>query len=125
MDAETWMDARAALDLGFADSLITGDKKPFADPADEPDDSPDDDPDTDDEPDDPEDSDGDDEAPGKAAPSKRKQNAAGSRGIVFSRRTTEQLLLNKITHHQPEPAAAPATTGRLVDLYAALANARR
>lgn len=115
MDAETWMDARAALDLGFADTLITSDKKPFTDPEYDPD-NPDEEPDDQD----------DDGAPGKAAPSKRKQNDAGSRGIVFSRRTTEQSLLNKITHHQPEPAAAPATTGRrLVDLYAALANTRR
>ena len=119
MDAETWMDARAALDLGFADTLITGDKKPFADTEDDPDD----DPDSDDEPDDPDD-DGDE--PGKASPPKRQQNAAGSRGNVFSRRTTEQLLLNKITHHQSEPAVAPAATGRrLVDLYADLANTRR
>ena len=110
MDAETWMDARAALDMGFADTLITGDKKPFTDP-DEPDNDPDED---------------DDAKRGKPAPSARSQNSHASRGVVFARRTTEQQLLNKITHHNPEPPTpVPAPAGRrLVDLYAALAGTR-
>ena len=109
MDAETWMDARAALDMGFADALITGDKKPFTDP-DEPDNDPDE----------------DDDKRGKPAPSAPSQNSQASRGVVFARRTTEQQLLNKITHQTPEPTAiVPAPTGRrLVDLYAALAGTR-
>ncbi|MEW6903257.1 head maturation protease, ClpP-related [Trueperella pyogenes] len=112
MDAETWMDALAALDLGFADTLITGDQKRLDDPEEEPADKPGDDDDS--------------GEPGKTAPPKRKQGAHASQGLVFSRRTAEQQLLNKITHHQPEPAAAPAATGRrLVDLYADLANTRR
>ena len=109
MDAETWMDARAALDMGFADTLMTGDKKPFTDP-DEPDNDPDE----------------DDDKRGKPAPSARSQNSQASRGVVFARRTTEQQFLNKITHQNPEPPSiVPAPTGRrLVDLYAALAGTR-
>lgn len=108
MDAETWMDARAALDLGFADTLITADQKRLTDP------------DESNEPD-------DDDDQNEAAPSKRDNSARASRGVVFSRRTAEQQLLNKITDHQPEPrAAATSGTGRrLVDLYADLANTRR
>lgn len=117
MDAETWMDARAALDMGFADTLITGGKKPFTDRDDEPDNDPDEEPDED-----------EDEGAkrGKPVPSARSQNSHVSRGVVFARRTTEQQLLNKITHQTPEPTAiVPAPTGRrLVDLYAALAGTR-
>lgn len=29
MDAETWMDARAAIDMGFADELLTGQRNPM------------------------------------------------------------------------------------------------
>ena len=111
MDAETWMDARAALDMGFADTLITGDKKPFTNPDDEPDDDPDED---------------DGAKRGKPVPSAPSQNSQATRGVVFARRTAEQQLLNKITHRNSEPPAiVPAPTGRrLVDLYATLAGTR-
>ena len=45
MDAETWMDARAAIQMGFADQLLTGTRDPIFDAGKNPDE--DDDPDKD------------------------------------------------------------------------------
>ena len=100
MDAETWMDARAAIDLGFADRLITPTK---AEPASVLDDS----------------------AEGEPV-----QAQASGGGVVFSARAADRQLLNKLTSQQTPPVPAPAEAGeslvlpgrRLVDLYADLAQ---
>ncbi|MEA5658989.1 MAG: ATP-dependent Clp protease proteolytic subunit [Cutibacterium granulosum] len=77
MDAETWMDARAAIDLGFVDGLLTTQDPHQLEPAKPPTDP-----------------------------------------VMFSRRCSEQTLIN---HCTTPPVTAPAPAGRrVVDLYAAL-----
>lgn len=104
MDAETWMDARAAIDMGFADELITGDTTHLTDQVDQ-----------------------SSSPPGARASARLSApQPEPARGVVFSARATDQILLNKITSHHRTPASTqetPASTGRrLVDLYAALAT---
>lgn len=122
MDAETWMDARAAIDMGFADELLTGERNPmFAVSPEKPED-PDDDEDEDESPDEP---DEDDEKHPPFPP----KNAGLS--TVFSRRAAEQKLVAHLTASSPprpvrppRPTVTPAVpVGRRVcDLYAELIN---
>ena len=122
MDAETWMDARAAIDMGFADELLTGERNPmFAVSPEKPED-PDDDEDEDESPDEP---DEDDEKRPPFPP----KNAGLS--TVFSRRAAEQKLVAHLTASSPprpvrppRPTVTPAVpVGRRVcDLYAELIN---
>lgn len=117
MDAETWMDARAAIDMGFADELLTGQRNPaFAVEPKKPDDDPDDDPDEDD----------DEELKRQVFPPKNV-----GQGTVFSRRAAEQKLVAHLTAtsppkpvRPPHPTATPAVPvgRRVLDLYAELAN---
>ncbi|WP_207203810.1 head maturation protease, ClpP-related [Actinomyces minihominis] len=95
MDAETWMDARAAIDLGFADRLITNTKTVVVEV---------------------------DEDAGGTEEGESGRATASGRGVVFSARNADRQLLNKITSHQPQPAPPqPEASGRrLVDLYADL-----
>lgn len=127
MDAETWMDARAAIDLGFADQLLTGSRDPIFNADKKPDEDEDepesDEPDT--EPDDPDED--DDGKPGKKqSPFPPKKNRTG--GVVFARRTWEQQLVAACTHRQPDaPPGTPVLPAgsrgrRVVDLYAQLTN---
>lgn len=123
MDMETWMDATAAIDLGFADELLTSKRTPAPD-EEEPDD----------EPEDPDDSgDGEDENESKQPkppfpPKKNERN-----GVVFSRKVTEQRLVAQLVKHCPSgspPSSdsycssqpAGACGRRVVDLYAYLTN---
>lgn len=94
MDAETWMDANAAIDLGFADRLITSSKQATAD----------------------EDAD--------EALDVQSRKATARAGVVFSARAADRHLLNKLTSHQPTsaPPQPEAPGRRLVDLYADLAH---
>ena len=119
MDAETWMDARAAIDMGFADELLTNQRDPMF--AIEPDNEPDDDEDKVDSPDEPD----DDE---KRLPFPPKNAGLGT---VFSRRAAEQKLVAHLTATSPPKPMRPphlittpaAPLGRRVcDLYAELAN---
>lgn len=124
MDAETWMDATAAIDLGFADELLTSKRTPAPD-EEEPDD----------EPEDPDDSgDGEDE---ESASKKVPGRAKNKHGVVFSRKVSEQQLVAQLAMHgksaappgPPPPVsehpclkpAAPCVR-RVVDLYAHLTN---
>lgn len=125
MDAETWMDARAAIQMGFADELLTGSRDPIfdADPKkpDEEEPGPDEG-DTEPEPDEPdEDKDEGDKPAKKGPPFPSKKNHAG--GVVFARRTSEQQLVAACTTHQP-PARQPVSPQgrRVVDLYSQLTN---
>ncbi|AWA43106.1 head maturation protease, ClpP-related [Trueperella pyogenes] len=122
MNAETWMDARAAIEMGFADEYLTRNAKP-ANP---------DDPDEDDDRDEESDVDEPDEdglPPGKP---KKIGNItplrASAGGVVYSRKLAEQRLVAHLTDHRPpttppvtQPSTAPVGR-RVVDLYAALTN---
>ena len=127
MDAETWMDARAAIDMGFADEFLTNQRDPmFAVSPENPDD-PDDDEDEVDSPEEPDESDVDEEP--KRPPFTPKKNER--LGVVFSRRASEQKLVAHLTAtsppnpvRPPRPTTTPAApVGRRVcDLYAELVN---
>lgn len=120
MDAETWMDAHAAIDMGFADELLTNQRNPaFTADSKKPDDE--DDVESPDEPDE------DDEE--KRPPFPPKNEALG---VVFSRRASEQRLVASLSASSPpsrlvrppRPTVQPAApVGRRVcDLYADLIN---
>ena len=120
MDAETWMDATAAIDLGFADELLTGKRAPNPDEDEEEPDEPDED-----------DSGGDDEqGPARKKPPLPPKNKGG---VVFSRKATEQHLVAQLARHAP-PGSPPSPDTRcslhpavpcgrrVVDLYAQLTD---
>ena len=130
MDAETWMDATAAIDLGFADELLTDKRAATPDKEDEESDEPGEyEPEEDD-------SDGDDEqgSARKKPPFTPKNTGTG---VVFSRRVNEQRLVAQLARHRKEDGlsgsppssdshcssqpAAPCGR-RVVDLYAHLTN---
>lgn len=130
MDAETWMDARAAIDLGFADDLLTDKRAATPDKEDEDSDEPGEyEPEEDD-------SDGDDEqgSARKKPPFTPKNTGTG---VVFSRRVNEQRLVAQLARHRKEDglsgsppssdshcSSQPAVPHgrRVVDLYAHLTN---
>lgn len=113
MDQETWMDARAAISMGFADDYLTGSRTPPA-------------------PDDDEDKGG--EEPDKQAPwPPTSRNTAplsdSASGVCFARKSAEQRLVARLNHAttpatpsaQPSvPASTRALGRRVVDLYAQL-----
>lgn len=125
MDMETWMDATAAIDLGFADELLTGKRAPTPDKEDEESEEPGEDkPDEDD-------SGGDDEqGPARKKPPLPPKNTGG---VVFSRKVTEQHLVAQLARHAP-PGSPPSPDTRcflqpavpcgrrVVDLYAQLTD---
>ena len=129
MDAETWMDATAAIELGFADGLLTGKRAPTPDKEDEESEEP-----GEDEPDE-DDSGGDDEqGPARKKPPLPPKNKGG---VVFSRKVTEQRLVAQLAMHgksaappgppppvSEHPCLKPAVScgRRVVDLYALLTN---
>ena len=129
MDAETWMDATAAIELGFADELLTGKRAPTPDKEDEESEEP-----GEDEPDE-DDSGGDDEqGPARKKPPLPPKNKGG---VVFSRKVTEQRLVAQLAMHgksaappgppppvSEHPCVKPAVScgRRVVDLYALLTN---
>ncbi|MDT3766566.1 Clp protease ClpP [Gleimia hominis] len=127
MDAETWMDARAAIDMGFADELLTNQRNPmFAVSPEKPDDEPDDDDDPVESPNEPDKDDGEES---KRPPFPLTKNER--LGVVFSRRASEQKLVAHLTAtspprpvRPPRPTVQPAApVGRRVcDLYAELIN---
>lgn len=121
MDVETWMDARAAIDLGFADQILTGKRAPQPD---EPDEEPDDDTNETDETDE----DGEDDPARKKPPFPPKKNS----GVLFSRRVSEQRLVAQLSGRSVKPPGSPPPANpvslqpvvpvgrRVVDLYAQL-----
>ena len=129
MDAETWMDATAAIELGFADELLTGKRAPTPDKEDEESEEP-----GEDEPDE-DDSGGDDEqGPARKKPPLPPKNKGG---VVFSRKGSEQQLVAQLAMHGkgPAPPGPPPPVSehpclkpavscgrRVVDLYALLTN---
>lgn len=122
MDAETWMDATAAIDLGFANEILTSKQAPAPDKDDEPTKT---NPEKGDDPGDGE----DEESVSKKVPGRAKNVC----GVVFSRKVTEQRLVAQLVKHSPSgspPSSdshcssqpAGACGRRVVDLYAHLTN---
>lgn len=119
MDQETWMDAKAAISMGFADEYLTRNTKH-------------DDPDEDDDPGEDEELEPDEDGfpPGK--PKKvgnRTPLRSSAGGVVYARKPVEQHLVAHLTDHRPpatspsvNPASAAPAGRRVVDLYAALIN---
>lgn len=126
MDAETWIDATAAIDLGFANEILTSKQAPAPAKNDEP---------TKTNPDK-----GDDPGAGEEEESVSKKvpgRAKNERGVVFSRKVSEQQLVAQLAMHgksaappgPPPPVSehpclkpAGACGRRVVDLYAHLTN---
>lgn len=110
MDAETWMDARAAIDMGFADHYLTN--KPI--------------PDEDDLDEEADEDDLESEEDGWP-PGRRKTTPSGltppeSGGVLYARKPAEQQLIARLNTSTP-PVSAPVPQGRrVVDLYATLTN---
>lgn len=113
MDQETWMDARAAIAMGFADDYLTGSRTP---------------PDPDDE-----DKDEDeDEEPDKQAPWPPKSHNSAplsdtANGVCFARKPAEQRLVAHLNDtppatQPPDPELMLPVGRKVVDLYAALIN---
>ncbi|WIK59150.1 Clp protease ClpP [Actinotignum urinale] len=125
MDAETWMDATAAIELGFADELLTGKRAPTPDKEDEESEEP-----GEDEPDEDNSDDDDEQGPARKKPPLPPKNKGG---VVFSRKVTEQRLVAQLVKHSP-PGSPPSSDShcssqpagacgrRVVDLYAHLTN---
>ena len=126
MDAETWMDATAAIELGFADELLTGKRAPTPDKKDEESEEP-----GEDEPDE-DDSGGDDEqSPARKKPPLPPKNKGG---VVFSRKAAEQRLVAQLAGQRKDsapPGPPPSSNSlqpaapcgrRVVDLYAQLTD---
>lgn len=108
MDQETWMDARAAIAMGFADDYLTGSRTP-----------PDPDEDDDEEP--------DTKPPWPPTSQNSAPLADTASGVCFARKPAEQRLVAHLTDTQPAtppptPAPVRLTGRRVVDLYAALTN---
>lgn len=127
MDQETWMDARAAIAMGFADEYFTRNAKPT-----NPDD-PDEDDDLTEEPDvdEPNEDGVPPSKPKKQPPSNITPLGSSAGGVIYARKPAEQRLVAHLTDHRPPtttppvnpPSAVPAPVGRrVVDLYAALTN---
>ena len=103
MDAETWMDARAAIEMGFADHYLTN--KPILDEDDLDD----------------EDSDDLDEASPPDEQKQKNRTPPESGGVLYARKPVEQQLLARLSNNKRAPE--PSTSGRrVVDLYASLTN---
>ena len=88
MDMETWMDATAAIDLGFANEVLTSKQASSSDKDDEPTKT---NPDKGDDPGDGE----DEESVSKKVPGRAKNE----RGVVFSRKVSEQQLVAQLAMH--------------------------
>lgn len=126
MDMETWMDATAAIDLGFANEILTSKQGSTPDKDHEPTKT---NPDKGDNPGDGE----DEESASKKVPGRAKNEP----GVVFSRKVSEKQLVAQLAMHgksaappgppppvSEHPCLKPAAPcgRRVVDLYAHLTN---
>ena len=99
MTNETWMDARQAVDLGFADEILYQDKK-------EPTEEPDEDPDEKD-PDEPDEDNPDQNDPDEDDPDKKKIVVPGASARLYSSRMMDMKILNKLCSKVKTPATKP------------------
>ncbi len=81
MDAETWMDATKAVELGFADDIISRDAFPKEDEPDE------------------------DESKEDEDESTEEEEKKPSNSVLFSRKAVSNALLNKLEKHYKKPSA--------------------
>ena len=100
MDAETWMDANKAVELGFADEILqrTAATVPV-------------------QPDEEDDEDEDEDAPGAPAEEDEDDEEKSKASMLFSRKAVNTSLVNKLRHRMIADAAQtrPKPTGRKVD----------
>lgn len=82
MDAETWMDATKAVELGFADDIITRNAFPEKE----------------------EDEDEDEPKEGKPDDESTEEDEKVSKSVLFSRKAVNNALLNKLEEHYKEPS---------------------
>ena len=107
MDAETWMDANKALELGFIDGILARDAGPTAIPTTEEDDD--------------EDEDEDETVVVKPEKTETNENTSTAKtSMLFSRKAVEVALMNKMRHKMIAEAAKiqpkeTTPTGRKVD----------
>ena len=109
MDQETWMDARTAISMGFADDYLTGSRTPPDPDVNENHDKPDTQP------------------PWPPTTRNSAPLSDTASGLCFARKPAEQLLVAHLadtpTATQPSnPASVWPAGRRVVDLYAALIN---
>ena len=90
MDAETWMDATKAVELGFADDIITKNEFPKKE---------------DDEPD--EDGESDKES------TEEDEKKKSSNSVLFSRKAVNNALLNKLEEHYRKPSVDVAEQAKI------------
>ena len=90
MDAETWMDATKAVELGFADDIITKNEFPKKE---------------DDEPD--EDGESDKES------TEQDEKKKSSNSVLFSRKAVNNALLNKLEEHYRKPSVDVAGQAKI------------
>lgn len=112
MDQETWMDARAAISMGFADDYLTASRTPP-------------DPDVDKNKDDEDDEEQDKQPPWPPTSRNAAPLADTDSGVCFSRKPTDQRLVAHLIDtppatQPPAPELARPAGRRVVDLYAAL-----
>ena len=100
MDAETWMDASKAVELGFADEILQ--RTAAAVPV---------------QPDEEDDEDEDEDAPGAPAEEDEDDKEKSKASMLFSRKAVNTSLVNKLRHRMIADAAQtrPKPTGRKVD----------
>ena len=100
MDAETWMDANKAVELGFADEILQ--RTAAAVPV---------------QPDEEDDEDEDEDAPGAPAEEDEDDEEKSKASMLFSRKAVNTSLVNKLRHRMIADAAQtrPKPTGRKVD----------
>ena len=100
MDAETWMDANKAVELGFADEILQ--RTAAAVPV---------------QPDEEDDEDEDEDAPGAPAEEDEDDKEKSKASMLFSRKAVNTSLVNKLRHRMIADAAQtrPKPTGRKVD----------
>ena len=88
MDAETWMDANKAVELGFADDIMVRGKAGTEEK--------------------PEEGDGEDDGGSDPGEEEKQKKPPAPESMLFSRRAVNNALLNKLEKHykKPKPAAA-------------------
>ena len=99
MTNETWMDARQAVDLGFADEILYQDKK---EPPEDPDENPDEK-----DPDEPDEDNPDQNDPDEDDPDKKKIVVPGASAHLYSSRMMDMKILNRLCGKAKSPDKKP------------------